>query len=254
LLGTTGVKAQPFNYQDLWWAGEQENGWGFTIGQQGDSQFNVFYVYDSAGKPQWVVMPGGTWNAAFSTFTGPLYIPTGSPFSAYDATRFNVGTSVGTATLNFRDASSATLNYTINGVAGSKKISRLVFGDGKPLNNYSDLWWGGASQNGWGLSITQQGDTMFGVWYAYDAQGKVQWLFMPGGSFTSSNMFSGALYRTTSSPWLGAPYNPALLSVVPVGNLSVTFSDANNASMRYTVDGVSGTNALTRLVFGNTGR
>jgi CubicO group peptidase (beta-lactamase class C family) len=254
LLGTTGVKAQPFNYQDLWWAGEQENGWGFTIGQQGDSQFNVFYVYDSAGKPQWVVMPGGTWNAAFSTFTGPLYIPTGSPFSAYDATRFNVGTSVGTATLNFRDASSATLNYTINGVAGSKKISRLVFGDGKPLNNYSDLWWGGASQNGWGLSITQQGDTMFGVWYTYDAQGKVQWLFMPGGSFTSSNMFSGALYRTTSSPWLGAPYNPALLSVVPVGNLSLTFSDANNASMRYTVDGVSGTNALTRLVFGNTGR
>jgi hypothetical protein len=40
-----------------------------------DLLFNVFYVYDSAGKPQWVVMPGGTWNAAFSAFTGPLYIP-----------------------------------------------------------------------------------------------------------------------------------------------------------------------------------
>jgi uncharacterized protein (UPF0261 family) len=95
---------------------------------------------------------------------------------------------------------------------------------------------------------------MFGVWYTYDAQGKVQWYFMPGGSFTSSNIFSGALYRTTSSPWLGVPYNAALLSVVPVGNLSLTFSDANNASMRYTVDGVSGTNAITRLVFGNAAR
>jgi CubicO group peptidase (beta-lactamase class C family) len=254
LLGTVSVKAQPFNYQDLWWAGGQENGWGFTIGQQGDSQFNVFYVYDSVGKAQWVVMPGGTWNAAFSTFTGPLYIPTGSPFSAYDATRFNVGNSVGTATLNFRDASTATLNYTINGVAGSKTISRLVFGDGKPLNNYSDLWWGGGSQNGWGLSITQQGSTMFGVWYTYDAEGKVQWLFMPGGSFTSANIFSGALYRTTSSPWLGVPYNAALLNVSPVGDLTLTFSDANTANMRYSVDGVSGTNAITRLVFGSPAR
>ena len=261
LLGTTSdmasVKAQPFNYQDLWWAGDStnttnaENGWGFTIAQQGDSQFNVFYVYDSAGKTQWVVMPGGTWNAAFSTFAGPLYIPASSPFSAYDATRFNVGNSVGTATLNFRDASSATLNYIINGVAGSKTISRLVFSDGKPLNNYSDLWWGGANQNGWGLSITQQGSNMFGVWYTYDAGGKVQWLFMPGGSFTSSNVFSGALYRSTSSPWLGTQYNAALLNVTPVGNLSLTFNDANNASMRYTVDGVSGSNAITRLVFGS---
>ena len=136
----------------------------------------------------------------------------------------------------------------------AKTISRLVFGDGIPLNNYSDLWWGGASQNGWGLSITQQGSTMFGVWYNYDALGKVQWLFMPGGSFTSANIFSGALYRTTSSPWLGAAYNPALLNISPVGNLTLTFSDANNASMRYTVDGVSGTNALTRLVFGSSAR
>jgi CubicO group peptidase (beta-lactamase class C family) len=254
LLSTVSVKAQPFNYQDLWWAGGQENGWGFTIGQQGDALFNVFYVYDSAGKPQWVVMPGGTWNAAFSSFTGPLYIPSGSPFSAYDASRFNVGNSVGTATLNFRDASTATLNYTINGVAGSKTMSRLVFGDGKPLNNYSDLWWGGASQNGWGLSITQQGSTMFGVWYTYDAEGKVQWYFMPGGTFTSANIFSGALYRTTSSPWLGSLYNAALLNVTPVGNLSLTFSDANNASMGYSVDGVSATNAITRLVFGDPAR
>ena len=95
---------------------------------------------------------------------------------------------------------------------------------------------------------------MFGVWYTYDAQGKVQWLFMPGGSFTSSNVFSGALYRTTSSPWLGTPYNAALLNVSPVGNLILTFNDANNASMRYSVDGATGTNAITRLVFGNTQR
>ncbi len=256
LLGTASVKAQPFNYQDLWWAGDgnnvsnPENGWGFTIGQQGSSLFNVFYVYDNLGKPQWVVMPGGVWNAAYSSFSGPLYIPAGSPFSAYDPAKFNVGNSVGTATLNFRDASTATLSYTINGVTGSKVISRLVFAEGKPLNNYSDLWWGGTSQNGWGFSITQQGGTLFGVWYTYNAEGKVQWYFMPGGSFTAANAYGGTLYRTTSSAWLGTPYNGAQLIVVPVGNLSLSFSDANNAVMRYSVDGVSGENIISRLVFG----
>lgn len=31
LLGTQSVLAQPFDYQDLWWAGHAENGWGATI-------------------------------------------------------------------------------------------------------------------------------------------------------------------------------------------------------------------------------
>ncbi len=250
LLGTTTVKAQPFNYQDLWWAGADENGWGFTINQQGEALFNVFYVYDSAGKPQWVVMSGGTWNDTYTTFTGALYIPTGSPFSGYDATKFNVGASVGTAILSFRDASSATLSYTINGVPGTKAISRLVFANGNPQNNYSDIWWGGQSQNGWGFSMTQQGSVIFGVWYTYDAQGKVTWYYMPGGSFTSTNIFSGALYRTTSSPWLGTVYNPATINVTPVGNVTLTFNDSNNAVMRWSVDGLSGSNSIARLVFG----
>ena len=161
-----------------------------------------------------------------------------------------MGNAVGTVTLNFRDASRATLSYTINGVAGSKVISRQVFGDGKPLNNYSDLWWGGSSQNGWGLSLTQQGSSLFGVWYTYDAQGKAQWFFMSGGSFTSANTYSGGLNRATSSQWSGALYNPALLKVNAVGTLDLTFSDANNATMRYSVDGVSGMNLITRQVFG----
>jgi hypothetical protein len=34
-----------------------------------------------------------------------------------------------------------------------------------------------------------------------------------------------------------------------VGNVTFTFTDAQNATMAYTIDGVSGTNALTRLPF-----
>ena len=72
----------------MWWAGLVENGWGVSITQHGSVQFNVFFVYDAAGKPLWYAMPGGSWNAAQNTYTGALYQPTSSPFSAYDATQF----------------------------------------------------------------------------------------------------------------------------------------------------------------------
>ena len=54
-------------------------------------------------------------------------------------------------------------NETINGLSGSKSITRQVFGNGAAVGNYSDLWWGGAAQSGWGLSVTQHGSAVFAV-------------------------------------------------------------------------------------------
>src|SRR5213592_3203995 len=101
LLAGGGARAQPMNYQDLWWAGSQENGWGLSISQQGSSLFVVLYVYDPAGRPQWVVMPDPQWNAAYSSVSGALYVPSGSSYASYDPSRFVVGASVGTATIDF---------------------------------------------------------------------------------------------------------------------------------------------------------
>ncbi|HET6265571.1 MAG TPA: hypothetical protein VFD95_11975, partial [Usitatibacter sp.] len=130
----------PANYQDLWWAGSAENGWGMSITQHGAMIFAAMYIYDEQGRPQWVVMPGGTWSAGFGAFTGALYIPTGSWFGAYDASRMVAGAPVGNATLAFTSASTATLAYTINGVAGTKSIMRQPFGpmDATPVASYGD--------------------------------------------------------------------------------------------------------------------
>lgn len=245
-----GARAQALNYQDLWWAGSQENGWGLSISQQGSTLFTVMYIYDAAGKPQWVVMPGGAWNAAGTAYSGALYIPSGSSFASYDASRFTAGASVGSASLEFGGTGAATLRYTINGVSGSKPIVRQAFGDGAAIGNYTDLWWGGLAQNGWGISVTQQGSTVFAVWYTYDAQGRPTWLVMPSGRFTAANVVSGTLYRTNGSPWLGATYDPARLRVDPVGSLTFTFTDSSTASLRYVVDGVDASVGIVRQSFG----
>lgn len=247
----TAAASGPQDYTDMWWAGSTENGWGVSITQHGLKQFIVLYVYDGGGKPTFFAMPDGTWNAQQTAFTGALYQPTSSPFSAYDASLFRPGgatnAAVGTATITYTSASAARLDYTINGVSGTKQISRMAFAtdDGQPKLQVGDMWWGGISQNGWGVNISQQGRVLFPVWYTYNTQGNATWFGVPGGTW-NGNVYTGDIYSATSSAWLGVQYVAASFTVTKVGTMSLTFSDQSNAIMTYTVNGVTQTKAITR--------
>ena len=225
--------SKPLDYTDMWWAGEAENGWGMAVIQHAPSnvQFNAFYVYEANRAPTWFVMPGGTWNANFTSYTGALYRPSGNALNDFDAAKVVVGASVGTATLTFASATTMTVTYTINGVSGSKNMIRQMYGT--PTNTQGlrvgDIWWGGTAQNGWGVSIMQQYNTLFGVWYTYGLFGVASWFVMPGGTW-SGNTYTGTMYATTGSPWLGAAYDPASLVVTPVGTMTFTFTFTPDAS------------------------
>ena len=248
---TASPSTAPIDYTDMWWAGTSENGWGVSITQHGLKQFIVLYVYDSSGKPIFYAMPDGTWNAQQTAFTGALYQPTSSPFSAYNAASFRPGGavngSVGTATVTYTGPSTARLDYTINNTTGTKQISRMAFGtdDGQPKLQVNDLWWGGESENGWGLNISQQGRVLFPVWYTYNAQGNATWFGVPGGTW-NGNVFTGDIYSATSSNWLGVQYVAGSFAVTKVGTMSLTFSDQSSALMTYTVNGVTQSKSIVR--------
>jgi hypothetical protein len=248
----TAVTPGPANYQDLWWGGLAENGWGMSISQRGATLFVALFIYDASGKPLWVVMPGGTWNAGFTAYTGSLYLPSGSFFGAYDASRFSPGPPVGSATITFSGPATATLAYSVNGVSGTKSIQRQRFGapDATPTGTLAGLWWGGERENGWGVSISQQYRSLFAVWYTYDAAGRTTWFVVPGGTWTAANAWSGTAYRTTGSAWLGAAYDPGAFNPVSVGSMGFSFAnDAGSATMTYDLDGVKGTKSLVRQPF-----
>jgi hypothetical protein len=143
------------------------------------------------------------------------------------------------------------MSYTLNGVSGTKSITRIGFGppDSTPVASYGDLWWGGSSQNGWGLSVNQQYRTLFSLWYTYDANGRATWFVMSGGTWTAANTYTATAYRAVGPRWIGAPYDATQHSLTPAGSVTLTFKDAQNAAMSYTIDGVSGSNALTRVPF-----
>lgn len=237
----------PADYTDMWWAGPAENGWGMSVTQHGPIQFNVIFAYDANGKAIWYVMPGGSFNAVGTVFTGSLYLPTSSPFSAYDKSKFVIGPAVGTASITYNSNGTASLAYIINGISGSKSIQRQAFATETAGANLrtNDLWWATAAEDGWGMNIAQQGRVLFPVWFTYDSSGKATFFTAQGGSWNGT-VWSGTLFTHASSAWLGAAYDPSMFSSSSVGTLTIDFTDASTATMTTTLNGIMQVRRIVR--------
>lgn len=234
-------------YRGLWW-NPNEDGWGMSVTQHGSMIFVAAYTYNQAGQPTWYVMSncpvGGT------SCTGDLYEVTGGklPTVPWSGSGLKV-TSVGTGTLTFAGADSATFGFTINGVAGSKTISRQVFAAGitTPAVSYTDLWWN-ANESGWGVALTQQFSTIFATWYAYDAAGNAVWYVASNCALTGSGC-TGDLYQVTGGTSLTSVWNGANKAVTKVGTITFVFTDAANGTMSYNINGETGSKIITRQPF-----
>jgi hypothetical protein len=238
------------NLQDIWWGGPQENGWGMTVMQHGDMLFSLLFIYDAQGNPRWLAMPGGSWTTA-RTFRADVFRPKGTPYSAYDVSRHNIGAPVGTANITLVDSNSIRLDYMIDGISGARSLERLRFGPvDDPMPRFDDLWWGGPSQNGWGLVLAQQYRNIFGLWFTYDDKGEATWFAAPSGTVDANSAYSAKLYRPTGSPWLGAKYDPSKQTMTEVGALGVHFYDSWNAgSAKFEVGNVSVQVPIVRVPF-----
>lgn len=245
--------------QGLWWQ-SNEPGWGVNLTQQGDVVFATWFTYDEHGQGLWLVMSNGR-RIADNTFEGVLYRTSGPAFNAqpFDAGRVTV-TAVGTARLSFSGASNGSFSYEVNGVRGTKAIARQLFASPLPacsvggstgsLPNYQDLWWSpGGAESGWGLNIAHQGDLLFVTWFTYGGDGRGMWLVGSNVAKTGNATYAGTLYRTVGPPFSNAAWDPSQVAVAPAGHVTLVFSDADNGTFSYTLDGITQTKAITRQVF-----
>lgn len=136
-LGTIGT--------DLWYTVGEE-GWGVTIDHQQNVLFLTFYIYRSDGSPYWVTAvlnKVGTSGLATTpqVFTGNVFEDHGPYFGGAFNTANVAETTVGTATLTSSSFTTATLQYSVNGVNVSKNLQRLTLS----YINYSAQYLGGTS-------------------------------------------------------------------------------------------------------------
>lgn len=239
------------NYTDLWWI-PAESGWGINFNHQGNVVFATLFTYDTDGAPLW--LSAATFRQADGSYTGDLFRSTGPPFNAmpFGATS---PVKVGTMSIAFPTMGTATLSYTVNGVAVAKSIIREIFSspttcgwsafDRSYANNFQDLWFK-ASEPGWGMNITHQGNIIFVTLFTYAPDGRAVWYSMSSDVRNGSN-YSGSLYRSTGPVFNAVPWTPTTPLVV--GNMSVNFTDGKSATLTYSVDGVAVTKNITREVF-----
>lgn len=113
---------------------------------------------------------------------------------------------------------------------------------------YNDLWWIPA-EDGWGVTIAQQGKTLFLTFFVYGTDTKPTWfiatLDQTGTGASGLPIYTGKVY-TTTGPWYGGPYNAAPFKYNEAGTASFTPSSATTAVLEYTVDGVKVTKSVQR--------
>jgi hypothetical protein len=117
-----------------------------------------------------------------------------------------------------------------------------------PVVDYSDHWWN-PQESGWGLTITQHpSDRLFAVWFVYSQSGQAVWYTLQPGTWVSSTVYSGPVYKTTG-PYFGAVFDPSQVGVTQAGTATLQFADSNSGTFSYTVDGITGSKAIVRLPF-----
>ena len=249
------------NFSDSWWNAE-ESGWGITITHHTSNIFLQWYTYDQTGHNQKFVISGGSFSNGGCLFTGTIRHVTGPSWTAatFDSSQV-INTAVGTGTIDFCPqgvpAGTILFHYTADGITAIKALTRLSFGNDVPHWNgaantgapdFTDLWWN-AAESGWGVSVTQHGNNIFFRIFVYDTDGRPLLFVVPGVTYNSATSFTGTLVRT-AGPWYGNnPFDPTQVVVTPAGSASLDFSDANNGTLTYTVDGITKTKVITRLPF-----
>jgi len=259
---STGQAVASARYEGLWWNSPpgSESGWGLNIAQQADVLFVTWFTYDENGKPWWLAMTAT--KLAANIYAGALYATRGPPFSAanFDPSKVTA-TNVGHATLTFTEANQGAFAYTVNGITQTKVITRQVYGDVPSCtfalqpdvtaaSSYQDAWWAApaGSEAGWGLSVVEQSNEIFAVWYTYDTDGSPLWLSVVAPP-TGSSSYAGTLYRTTGPPFDAVPFDPTTVTATPVGTASLSFDNGNDGRFSYALNGTSRTKQITREVF-----
>lgn len=226
------------------------DGHGIDFQRAGDDYFLTFFTYGDDGAPEWYLAIGKLVGGAF---TGELFR------FIYDGndTPPQSGASVGMAEIEFgvtaeaaacddgtnrtSAVSLATFHWEIDGESGNWCVEPLVVGGAPPSPNFTGHWFAGSADEGWGLTIYQQGDVLFVVLYFYDGSGQPRWMLGSSQSFSNGDtltmeQFTGFCRDCT----------PTMLQPQQGGTLKLTFTepsqtpDGNRTTIDVTYQGPEG--------------
>lgn len=112
----------------------------------------------------------------------------------------------------------------------------------------SGIWYN-PDESGWGITFTQQFNIIFATMFTYDNAGLPTW-YVASNCNVANDGCTGDFYAIAKGtapvkPWV--PLDPADLK--RVGAFTATFTDINNATIAYSINGVNGFKRITRQLW-----
>lgn len=117
----------------------------------------------------------------------------------------------------------------------------------------TDMWWN-PNESGWGANIILQNNVAFMTFFVYDVAHNPVWytspLYFQGTDGTGAFVWTGNLYADTG-PWFGGPFSTSNSTERQAGTVSFVLSSLDQATLSYTVDGVTVTKSVERQTWAN---
>jgi hypothetical protein len=114
-----------------------------------------------------------------------------------------------------------------------------------PAANFTDMWWAGPSESGWGISFVQHSPSnkAYAVLYHYDPRQPDNttpngsdfvpiWFVMDGGTWVTPTQITGNVYVTNGTPFFNSGSNTTVNSA---GTFTFNFTDFSNATFTYNI-------------------
>lgn len=109
--------------------------------------------------------------------------------------------------------------------------------------DYTDIWWIPA-ESGWGVNLVQSDQFMFATFFIYGTTKQPTWV-TANLVRNDAGAFTGSVYLT-SGTYFGAPWNPADVTVTPVGTATFTPTSPADGTLTYSINGVNVSKSITR--------
>jgi hypothetical protein len=218
---TISMPAVAQNYTGAWFDPAQ-SGQGVTLLQQGNDLAGAWYLYDQSGNGMWVTfvgeLTGDSANVELFRFSGPAL---GQPWNELQV----LANSVGNASLTFSSPAAASFSYTLDGISGSLNLQPFTLGAGS-AGPFSGTWWD-PGKSGQAVTLLQEGDSLAGAWYFYDANGSGMWVTFVGN--LAGDTANVDLLRF-SGPALGSSWDETLVLSNIIGSAGFAFSAPDSAA------------------------
>ncbi|MEM9301046.1 MAG: serine hydrolase domain-containing protein [Pseudomonadota bacterium] len=158
------------------WFDRSRPGHGVDIQRFGDRYAGVFYTFDSAGAPEWfwldVTQTGERLEGSLLRFENQ------GNQQAIAAEASVAGTAALDFGANSRCGSgSASFDWSLGADAGAWCLQPLLTTESRPRTNANGLWWNGAADSGWGMSVYADTEQELRIVYFYDEDGTPIWAF-----------------------------------------------------------------------------